>query len=301
MKPRTQSRTKPRTLSAAVAACAIGLVAQGSLQAALGVIPSTSASALANAIVGPGINIVGTPTLVSGVDSAGAFTGGASAGITIDKGILLTTGSVNNAPGPNNSDSASGAASGIGDANLDALVGGPVTRDTTYLQFDFTTTGGDLFFNYVFGSEEYNEFTHTQFNDVFGFFLDGNNIALIPGTTTPVSINTVNGGNPFGTGADHPEFFHNNDLNDGGPFFNLQYDGFTDVFTASALGVGAGTHTIKLAISDSADTIYDSGVFIQGGSFSDTPQPTVPDGGSTLAMLGLAGAGLLGMARKLKA
>jgi hypothetical protein len=260
---------------------------------------AAGATALVNALLGSGITLVGTPTLTGSATSSGTYTGGASAGIGIDTGILLTTGSVNNAPGPNNSDSSSATASGNGDADLNALVGGN-TSDSSTLEFSFQfgdgTVGGDLFFNYVFASEEYNEYVGTQFNDVFGFFLDGVNIALIPSTSTPVAINTVNG-------SSNPALYNNNDLQDGGPFHDIEYDGFTDVLTASKLGLAPGTHTIKLAISDRADEIYDSGVFLQGNSFSDTPLPPtgVPDAGSTLAMLGLGALGLMGLRRKLNA
>lgn len=163
------------------------------------------------------------------------------------------------------------------------------------LEFDFASAGGDVFFNYVFASEEYNEFTNSQFNDVFGFFLDGSNITLIPGTGTPVAINNVNGGNPFGVGATNPGLFNNNDLQDGGPFFDIEYDGFTDVFTAQALGLTPGTHHIKLAIADTSDFVLDSAVFIQASSFSDAPTETRTDPIPEPSTYMLMGMGLLGM------
>ncbi len=122
--------------------------------------------------------------------------------------------------------------------------------------------------------------------------MDGTNIALIPGTSTPVSIDTVNGGNPFGVGAVNPGFFNNNDLQDGGPFFDIEYDGFTDVFTAQALGLSPGSHHIKLAIADAVDYELDSAFFIQAGSFSDELQP-IPEPG-TIAILGIGLVGLAG-------
>ena len=95
----------------------------------------------------------------------------------------------------------------------------------------------------------------------------------------------LNGGNPLGTNATNPQFYNNNDLNDGGslPF---EFDGFTDVFVASAIGLTPGTHHLKIAIADTSDSVLDSGVFIQGGSVSDTPpaDTVVPEPG-TLGML----------------
>ncbi len=233
---------------------------------------TTDGNALRDAILGSGITTVGNATFVGSDVSAGFFEGGLSS-IGIDKGILLTSGNANLANGPNVEDGATGFASNVGDADLNAAFG-VGTTDTTYLEFEFTTSNNNLFFNFVFASEEYNEFTNSAFNDVFAFFLDGVNVALIPGTTDPVSINNVNGGNPLGTNATNPQFFNNNDLNDGGSYLNeVGYDGFTDVFTVQAFNLAPGTHKIKLAISDTADTVLDSGVFIQGDSFSVEPPP----------------------------
>lgn len=263
---------------------------------ALTVVDNDSGLDLVSAILGAGITVDGsTISYTGGTGQAGLFTGGVASGIGIESGILLTSGKAALAEGPNDDDGAGFDWGSAGDADLDALVGGG-TQDANILEFEFSTTGGDLFFNYVFGSEEYNEFVDSSFNDVFAFLVDGVNIATIG--ADPVAINTVNCGNPFGSADNNCSEFNNNDLQDGGPFFDLQYDGFTNVFTASILGLSAGTHTMKLAIADRSDGILDSGVFIQGGSFSDiptdptTPPPVgVPEPG-TLALMGL---GLLGL------
>ena len=228
---------------------------------------TNDANRLRDILLGPGVTPVGNATLVGGATSAGLFSGGSSS-IGIESGIVLTTGDASNAAGPNVADDSFGLASGVGDADLDAEFG-LVTTDATYLEFSFTTSTGNLSFDYVFASEEYNEFVGSPFNDAFGFFLDGQNIALIPGTGAPVTINSVNGGFPFGVGAVNPQFYVNNDLNDNGLFLNeVGYDGFTTVLTAQASNLSLGVHTIKLAISDVTDTDWDSGVFLAAGSFA---------------------------------
>ena len=273
---------------------------------AIVVTPTGNATTLVNTLLGPGVTLVGTPTLTGGNlansnSSAGTFTAGLTTGIGIDSGVLLTTGQANLVGNSNTSSGITGDFGGPGDAQLTALGGDP-TQDATILSFNFTTTTGDLFFSFSFGSDEYNEFANSNVNDVFAFYVDNTNIALLPGTNTPISINTVNGGNPFGTDAQNSQFFNNNENGT----FAFEYDGFTDVFTVSALGLGTGQHSIRLAIADGGDTVLDSGVFIQAGSFAPTqpgPTPTVPgvpDSGSTLLLAGL-GALALGALQRAKA
>ncbi|MCX7594961.1 MAG: PEP-CTERM sorting domain-containing protein [Fischerella sp.] len=257
---------------------------------AINITTTSNGNDLVNSILGSGIT-VSNVTYNGAAAASGLFTDGLSSGIGIDKGIILTTGNANLAVGPNNQDGATGSNGFPGDADLNSLIPGFNTYDAAVLEFDFESTTGDLFFNYVFASEEYNEYANTSFNDVFGFFLDGVNIALIPGTTTPVSINNVNGGNPLGTNAQNPQYYINNDLSDGGPFFNIQYDGFTKVFTAQVKGLSAGKHRIKLAIADAGDSILDSAVFIQAGTFSSEPPKDVPEPASLLGVLAVGAFG----------
>lgn len=266
------------------------------------------ATSLVNTLLGEGISLVGTPTLSGGNGVAGTFSNGVPSGIGIGSGVLLTTGSAADAAGPNDtaSETTSHDIDPQNDSDLQELVeNDDELYDITVLEFDFTTEGGDLFFNYAFASEEYNEFVTQGFNDVFGFFLDGENIALLP-NGDPISIDTVN--------ADEQSALFNNNEGDvdeetdevtGAPF-DLQYDGFTDVLTAQALGLSAGTHTIRLAIADVGDSSYDSAVFLQAGSFTDEeptpgpgpgpgpgPNPVIPTPAALPAGLLLAAAALL--------
>ncbi|MCA9092408.1 MAG: choice-of-anchor L domain-containing protein, partial [Planctomycetaceae bacterium] len=237
---------------------------------------SDNGNELRDTLLGSGITPIGNAIFTGAVatattGSAGIFDNGTES-IGIEAGIVLTTGDANFILGPNTVDSSTGIASGAGDAQLDTTFG-VTTRDSTVLEFQFTSAGGDLFFNFVFASEEYNEFANSSFNDVFAFYIDGENIAFIPGTTTPISINTINGGDPLGTNPQNPQFYVNNDPSDNGTKLNLfGYDGFTTKFTAQKLGLSSGTHTIRMAISDVGDTALDTAVFIEAGSFSDTQE-----------------------------
>lgn len=228
--------------------------------AGLVVVPSgNNPAALVQALLGVGVTA--SNITYRGTDlSSGLFTGGTGI-IGFESGIILSTGKAADVVGPNKSNSTS-TDNGIntGDSDLNALVGTNNTFDPTVLEFDFIPQGSTLTFNYVFSSEEYNEFVGSQFNDVFGFFVNGQNVALIPGTNTPVSINNVNLNTNSG-------FYRNNDIASGAPI-NTEMDGLTTVLTATATVNPGVVNHIKLAIEDVGDHIYDSNVFIQAGSFS---------------------------------
>ena len=108
---------------------------------------------------------------------AGTFTNGVIAANTLpDAGIVLSTGDPTSLPNQN-SDGQSKIHSTAGDADLSALVGGATTNDACVLEITFTPDPNTsaIGFTYVFGSDEYNEFSSSSFIDVFGLFLNGNN------------------------------------------------------------------------------------------------------------------------------
>jgi hypothetical protein len=200
--------------------------------------------------------------------ASGSFSGGSGI-IGFEDGVLLTSGDVRNVVGPNSQDGKSTVNATPGDADLEKIITG--TTDAAVLEFDFVPSENTVTFEYVFTSEEYNEFANSEFNDVFAFYLNGSNVALIPSTSTPVAINTVNGGNPFGTDAKNPQFYRNNDLDDGGGSIDTEMDGLTVVFSVRAKVVPNQTNHIKLVIADVSDSILDSAVFIRSNSFIVTP------------------------------
>jgi len=129
----------------------------------------------------------------------------------------------------------------------------------------------------VFGSEEYNEFVGSQFNDVFAFFVNGVNYALIPSTTTPVSINTVNNGHASaGQLASGPCMNCQYYVDNATGAKNTQLDGFTTVLTFIAPVNANVSNTLKIAIADTSDASLDSAVFIGGGTFEVCGGPGQP-------------------------
>ena len=232
-----------------------------------------TAQDLANLLVGSGVTVSNVRYTGAPV-AAGTFTGGATS-VGFDSGIILSTGGVTNVPGPNSSDSISRTNGTPGDPALAALAGG-ATSDAAILEFDFTTTASTVSLQYVFGSDEYNEFANRSFNDVFAFFLNGTNIAVVPGTGQPVAINTINGGNPLGVNPQNPQFYRNNDPSDAPPSINIEMDGLTVILVVQATVQPGVTNRIRLAISDVGDSRFDSNVFLRAGSFVGGPPIACP-------------------------
>jgi hypothetical protein len=238
----------------------------------------TNAFDLASAILGPGVTIT-SATFTGDPQSAAVFNASdPSPGVGITSGIVLSTGNVANIYGPNDSDNTSTDFPTAGDADLNALVSPSATQDAAVLEFDFVATESFLTFSYVFASEEYNEFVSSSFNDVFGFFVTDSsgvttNIALIPGTTTPIAVNNVNS-------SSNPAYYLNNDPTDFGfstTPHNTEFDGFTTGLTAVIKVVPGESYHFKLAIADNSDGVFDSAVFITNGSFVSLPLVPVND------------------------
>jgi len=166
--------------------------------------------------------------------------------------------------------------------------------DRASIQFSFVAPGDSVKFDYIFASKEYTSYTCSSFNDVFGFFLIGQgingqplwnangtpnidtvNLAVIPGTTTPVAVNTINQGFPSGSwpasncSSANPNYVTNSvfyNANSGGTSI-INMEGFTDVFTAKASVSCGSLYTIKMFICDVSDGALNSAVFIGARSF----------------------------------
>ncbi|PCJ16456.1 MAG: hypothetical protein COB04_10895 [Gammaproteobacteria bacterium] len=243
---------------------------------ALSVEESGDAALLVEHLLGSNME-VSNAALTGTLDSAGMFSGGELI-VGFESGIVLSSGRSSYVIGPNQSDSRSQANYLAGDADLNSLIPGYNTYDSTVLEFDFVPKNGVISFQYVFSSEEYNEWVNSSYNDVFGFFLDGENIATLPGSMMTVSINNVNNGNPYGQNVSNPQYFINNDMSDDGGEINTEMDGLTVVLSVQAPVTAGATHHLKMAIADAGDHIYDSNVFIKAGSFVDAISDMDEDG-----------------------
>ena len=182
------------------------------------------------------ITINGNPVTANSVQGNVASFTNTNPSFPISSGLLLTTGNAIAAQGPNNSTTLSNnipaTPSVASDPHLNILAAGNVTNGVV-LEFDFIPTGDTLNFRYIFGSEEYPEFSPSTFNDAFGLFLwgpgitgpyalagyaNGANIATIPGGI-PVTINNVGD-------ASNTQYYVFND--NGSTYGNaIQYDGTT--------------------------------------------------------------------------
>jgi hypothetical protein len=241
---------------------------------------------LVNSLVGPGVVV--TDIQFAGADVAAGKVSGGTGIIGFANGIMLSSGCISNVVavgGSNNANDITCDNAQPGDPDLDALIPGYTTFDRTVLEFDFECDNLQVIsFEYVFSSDEYNEYANTDFNDVFGFFVNGVNVALLPDNVTPVSINNVNCGNPVGDPTAHNCAYFINNSCQGPPGFPdigfpcvppqlTEMDGMTVVLNVFVT-VNAGLNHIKLAIADAGDPVLDSNVFIRAQSFTCTPPGT---------------------------
>jgi len=237
------------------------------------------------------ITFYGNPT------SVGYYTGGYFLGFDSDKGMIMTNGKSDDADKSNTCNTSQNASTnnnGVNaDPDLDKLSGGP-SYDACIIEFDYKSADDTVRFNYVFASEEYHEYVFQYFNDMFGFFLSGpgiegpysNNaeyVALIPNSTTGVTINTVNFGKGNQTctgkptGCTNCELLIDNSQSSDPAFNKLVYDAFTKPLVASLrIAQGEWQH-IKMAIGDGSDAYFDSGVMLEKGSFTTSKLVGIED------------------------
>lgn len=228
--------------------------------------------------------------------SIGTFRNGDSS-VGLTEGIILSTGSVLNAAGPNTATNfTTNFNNTASDPDLARIIDNSLIpiRDVAILEFDFTPTADEVQFEYVFASEEYCDFVNSDYNDIFGFFISGpgingpfnsnaENIARVPGSDDFVAINNINHltntnyyRDNIAAGDDQldncPGAYPNVD---GVALQDCEYDGFTKILKARADVIPCATYHIKLVIGDITDGQYDSAVFLAANSFEAGESITV--------------------------
>ncbi|WP_299163277.1 choice-of-anchor L domain-containing protein, partial [uncultured Tenacibaculum sp.] len=159
---------------------------------------------------------------------------------------------------------------GNNDADLSASLAEPNLLDASVIEFDFVPKSDEISFRYLMASEEYQNNYPCIYADGFAFLLREagtttyTNLAVIPGTTTPVSVTNVHGTITSGAGcaAKNEAYFAGNNLGD------TNFDGRTKILTAKAKVTPNVTYHIKLVIADNSDNRLDSAVFLEKGSFN---------------------------------
>jgi len=250
----------------------------------------TPTALIEDVCLGEGIEV--TNIEFEGVNSAVGRFLGANNIIDLEEGFLMTTGLAQTSGNFGGADLASiGDASFINNSNayteeLALVSNNNEIRDVAIFRINFIPTGDTLMFRYVFASDEYPTYVCSNFNDVFGFFLEGvdpetgvssiRNLAQIPGTDLPVSINSINNGVPgsypgssslycteeFDGSLDYASLF-----NQVPPFIAPTYNGFTDVLVAKSTVVPCQEYQMTLVIADIGDAWWDSGIFFEANSF----------------------------------
>jgi gliding motility-associated-like protein len=242
----------------------------------LNVTTNLTGQQLVNGLVGSGVTVLNISYTGSPI-MAGSFTANGT-NLGINQGVVLATGNADNAVGPNLFDNTGDDMFLPGNQILDSL-SGQVTNDACILEFDFIPQSSQVSFRYVFGSEEYPEYVCSDFNDVFAFYISGPgisglmNMALIPGSPTPVSINSVNSGvsGLYATAGAPCDLSHSSMYVDNLNGTDLELDGFTVPMTAEAIIVPCQMYHMRIMVADATDGRYDSWVFLEGGSFFSTP------------------------------
>ncbi|WP_396181234.1 choice-of-anchor L domain-containing protein [Flavobacterium sp.] len=208
---------------------------------------------------------------ISGDLSYGYFNANGSI-FPFQEGIVLSTGKLNSTVGPNSNFSDSGIGMGWnGDSDLNTALSLTDTFNATVLEFDFIPNANTISFEYIFASEQYllnPSSDQCNFSDGFAFLLkevsatNYQNLALVPGTSIPVKINTVRGTGTICPAANEMYFDAFNTGN-----YPTTFDGQTKILTAQATVIPGNLYHIKLVIADEGNERYDSGIFLKAGSF----------------------------------
>lgn len=194
------------------------------------------------------------------------------------EGLVISNGQAINIAGSYTGVGISSVCSNQTDANLQQIVtsNGQLgnVQDASFIEFVFVAPTDTISFNYIFASQEYGTYQCSPaWSDAIAFILTeltsgvSMNMATIPGTTWPVSASNIRNtiANPACTSFNEVYFDSYNVANPETSTINMK--GQTIPMHASAGVIPGHTYSLKIVVGDIGDTILDSAVFIEGGSF----------------------------------
>lgn len=231
---------------------------------------------LGKGILVKGVRFTGMP------EAIGTFAFPNNSGF-FQSGIVLSTGKASDLTGPNIQPKTSTYNAVPGDRNLGTIANGK-TFDAAILEFDFMADKDSVAFNFLFASEEYNDYVGSTYNDAFALVISGpnmpaKNFAVLPGTNSPISVNSVNANsnrkyywdnNPFtlvGKVNEAVKASLNQDI-----LNNVGFDGMTKVISVGCRVVPKQVYHFQIAIADAGDGTVDSAVLLEGESFKSHEQ-----------------------------
>ena len=194
----------------------------------------------------------------------------------LSSGIVICGGNANSISGTS---TMSTTGSGITDSDLQAFSNATGStgfiQDASFLSFNFVATTSSLSMDYVFASEEYGTY-QCGFSDKVAFLLTNlatgitTNIAVVPQTTTPVSVNTIRS-STYNTGCTsvNSQYFGAYDASNNSSLSGTCFNGRTVLLNASSNLVIGDTYKLKIVIGDWQDSLFDSAIFMKS-SLLDT-------------------------------
>jgi gliding motility-associated-like protein len=226
-------------------------------------------------------NVQGVTGTSVGIDGIAFFTN-TSPDFPISSGVVLSTDAATATEGPFTG--TPGGGGWLEDSQLSTYTNNVLNVNDTYhdatsLEFEFTPVVDSVSFNFVFASHEYGSF-QCAYSDPFAFFLENAttgqivNLALVPGTTDPISVVTIRDDqwNP-NCASENEEYFgvyYGNNQPGGQPATSapINMEGHTVLMTATGDVIPFQKYRMKLVIQNRNDTTEDSAVFIEAGSFN---------------------------------
>lgn len=231
--------------------------------------------------------LIGTPCMVvSNIATSGGATynlpssigtfNKSNASFPLESGIVLSTGAATKVPGPNKTYQ-NNVSGWPGDQELAQIMGMGNYMDATSLEFDFVPVIDHISFDYLFASGEYGMY-QCAYADAFAFILTDvltgvkTNLAVVPGTNTPVAVTTINDAQYIPSGVAtcpsvNSQYF--------GSYYGtvpfaapINFNGITVPMTAQSAVTPGHQYHIKIVIANRSDHLYNSAVFLKAGSFN---------------------------------